>query len=442
MLGMDMNAQTKHKSQTTMNKKYKRVLSHLFSACALFIVLCPVVTFAATDFVVTPAIIDGKGKQREILRNTIIVTNTTKHLVSIYPWVTDMDATEGSTDSSDLGGSSQSGNLSESLARWIEVTRGVVDLLPGEHKEIPVMVQVHLNAKPGMYHAVLHLSEGSNRANAEANKAETEEILVNIEVLEDINERMELALFAPQKNFFTGNTAMFNYRISNIGNRGLIPHGKIRIYDGNGQEVAVVDANQESKRFEPSAKEMLGSVWTAGDHFGRYKAMLDLEYGSRGTLQDTVFFWIVPWKKALGMFLTLMIVCVLAAIGMHSYALSRRGGAFAPAVASSGRVRNMFDRCRSDDEDGEEDEEDEDEEIDAPIHKTPIAELREVTIPRPVHTRLVARTPSSVSAQPSTRLNKMVESDSVDPAHRVRLTQQEHVRQVPNPDHVVNLKRK
>jgi hypothetical protein len=36
----------------------------------------------------------------------------------------------------------------------------------------------------------------------------------------------------------------------------------------------------------------------------------------------------------------------------------------------------------------------------------------------------------------------MVESDSVDPAHRVRLTQQEHVRQVPNPDHVVNLKRK
>jgi hypothetical protein len=393
--------------------------------------------FAATDFVVTPALIDGKGKQRDIIRNTIIVTNTTKHLVSIYPWVTDMDATVGSTDVSDLGGSSQGGNLSESLARWIEVTRGVVDLLPGEHKEIPVMVQIHLNAKPGMYHAVLHLSAGSNRASAEASKAETEEVLVNIEVLEDINERLELASFTPQKNFFTGTSALFDYRIANIGNRGLTPQGKIRIYNGHGEEVATVDANQEGKRLEPNAKEMLGSVWVAGDHFGRYKAMLDLQYGNRGTLQDTVFFWIIPWKKALGMFLTLMILCVAGAIGMHSYATARRGGAFAPAVVGGGKLRGLIERFRSDDEEDDESDKDEDEDVvvRSPLHKTPIAELREVEVPRPVHTRLRERVSP---ASDSTRL--MNRTVSVEPSHQVHLTKREKPK--PAPEHIVHLKGK
>lgn len=426
--------ETNNNEQATMNRKYKTVLPYWFFVCVLSFVLCPVITFAATDFVVTPAIIDGKGKQRDIIRNTIIVTNTTKHLVSIYPWVTDMDTKVGSTDVSDLGGSSV-GNLSDSLARWIEVTRGVVDLLPGEHKEIPVMVQIHLDAKPGIYHAVLHLSAGSNRASAEANKVETEEVLVNIEVLEDINERLELASFAPQKNFFTDSSALFDYRIANIGNRGLTPQGKIRIYNGHGEEVATVDANQEGKRLEPNAKEMLGSVWVAGDHFGRYKAMLDLQYGNRGTLQDTVFFWIVPWKKALGMFLTLMILCVAGAIGMHSYATASRGGAFAPAVAGGGRLRGMFERFRSDDE--EEDDEVEAEEVlpPFPFHKTPIAKLREVEVPHPVHTRLRERTSSLPD---STRLvNRSV---SVDSGHQVHLAKREKPK--PAPEHIVHLKKK
>lgn len=410
--------------------------SRIVSASLLFSIFyfLPTVVFAGDppSFTVAPVVIDGKGKQREILHFSTTVTNTTKHVVSIYPWVTDIDPTLGSTGNTDLAGT-QDKDISESLARWMEVTRGVVDLLPGEHKEIPIMVQVHLSAKPGMYHAVIHLSEGADRIAAEANKTGFMDVAVNIEVLEDINERLELSTFVPEKNFFTGNSAMFNYRIANIGNRGLIPHGKIRIYDGQGEEVATVDANQEGKRLEPSAKEMLGSVWVSGDHFGRYKAMLDLEYGNRGTLQDTVFFWIIPWKKALGMFLTLMIVCVAGAIGMHSYSMARRGGAFAPVVAGGGRVRRLIERFHDDDE--EENDEDEDEEvIERPmLHKTPIAELREVEIPRPIHTRLKERTSS---APDSTRLSTRVMS--VEPAHQVHLAKREKPK--PAPEHIVHLK--
>lgn len=399
--------------------------------------LLPTALYAASDFTVTPAIIDGKGKQREILRFTSVVTNTTQHLVSIYPWVTDVDAALGETGTSDLGGS-QGKDLGESPSRWIEVTRGVVDLLPGEHREIPIMVQIHLNAKPGVYHAVIHLSEGSNRASAEANKVETEEVLVNIEVLEDINERLELNSFAPEKKFFSSNSASFNYRVANIGNRGLVPHGKIRIYDGHGEEVATVDANDAGKRLEPSVKEMIGSVWMAGDHFGRYKAMLDLQYGSRGTLQDTVFFWVIPWKKALGMFLTLMIFCVIAALGMHSYTASQRGGAFAPAVVGGGRLRGMLSRFRSEDEEDGEDEDDESDPLPSEVRKGMISELREVEIPHPTHTRLHERSAPQLFSE--TRLQKSI-SATPRPEHQVYLVKREHTQAKPNPDHVVNLKK-
>ena len=446
-------------SQITNNNEQKFPIRKLGVFLGLLsILLCPLFASAAEDFSATPVVIDGKGKQREILRYTTTVTNTTKHLVSIYPWITDVDPSVGATGNSDLAGT-QGKALSESLARWMEVTRGVIDLLPGEHKEVPVMVQIHLNAKPGMYHALIHLSEGSNRVNAEANRSETQDVQVNIEVEEDINERLQLGMFAPAKNFFSGNTASFNYRIENIGNRGIIPHGKIRIYDDKGEEIATIDANQDGKRLEPSAKAMLGSVWSSGDNFGRYKAMLYLEYGTRGTLQDTAFFWVIPWKKMAGMFTMLVFLCVFAALVLHSYSISRRGGAFAPIpVEPRVRVRTLFDRLGN--IWGDDDEEDE-------VNDAPYDELYETEIPKAVHTlspvgnTAIVQKPAvwpyddkkkdhpegKVHLRPHARTSPLAastrlagkETPAVASEHQVRLTKREP--KAVSVEHIINLKK-
>lgn len=408
----------------------------VFLAALLFCLSLPQFTFAATtDFTVTPVVFDGKGKQREILNYKMTVTNTTNHVVSIYPWVTDVDTSVGATGESDLAGT-YGKDLSESLAKWIEVTRGVVDLLPGEHREIPITVQIHLNAKPGIYHAVIHLSHGPNRREAEANGDATNDVLINIEVLDDINERLELNMFAPEKNYFSGDTAAFSYRIANIGNRGLVPHGKIHIYDRRGEEVATIDANQEEKRLDPNAKEMLGSVWAAGDHFGRYKAMLDLQYGNRGTIQDTVFFWIIPWKKMLSMFSMLAMVCAIVAVAVHSYTTSQRSGAFAPAQVPTSRWQGVVDRLRRrNDEEGEE-------VYETPIRRTPIERqeraapsfMQEVVIPRPVR-RLPARQNTEAMLLAPRAAKKAVPAE-----HKVHLAKR--AKPQVDPDHVVNLKKK
>ena len=392
----------------------------------LFVALSiPQFAFAADSFTATPAVIDGKGKVREILHYSMTVVNTTKHLVSIYPWVTDIDTTRGESGVSDLAGTRQK-ELSESLARWIEVTRGSVDLLPGEQKDVPVTIQINLAAKPGLYHSTIHLSYGGTRPDAEANKAETMDVSVNIEVLDDINERLQLNNFVPTKGVFSSDSASFDYNIENIGNRGEVPRGKIRIYDKSGREVATVDANQEGKRLEPSSKAMLSSVWTSGDSFGRYKAMLDLEYGGRGTLQDTVFFWVVPWKKMLSMFLSLIVLSVAAAIVLHSYGASRRRSL--RAESSGGRFSRK--------DQWKESEKDEEEEWEQPLptRSRRIKELRQVEPPPPVHTRLHREMNESPGA---THLSDMPKADMS--SHKIILGK----REPPPPPrvNVVNLKR-
>ncbi len=393
--------------------------------------LLPTRVFAASNFTVSPVVIDGKGKQREILRYTTTVTNTTKHLFSIYPWVIDVDGATGETGSGDLGGA-QNKDVGESLARWIEVTRGSIDLLPGEHKDIPITVQINLNAKPGMYHALIHMSEGGDRATAEANKTGTTDIAMNIEVLEDINERMQLGTFSPDKNIFAGDQASFQYRLENIGNRGVIPHGKIHIYDRRGEEVATIDANQDGKKLEPSSKEMLASVWASGGNFGRYKAMLDLEYGARGTLQDTVFFWVLPWKKLLGMFLSLLILCVIFAIVFHSRLQAKRGGTFVPARATDEPPWGPRSRFAVDSEDESNSMEHSDNDR-SRYRRSIVRELREVEPPPPVRTRLFSRlsSPEELPTQLEHRGTEVLHG------HQVRLEKREGPK--PSPHHIVRL---
>lgn len=281
----------------------------------LTLLLSPLAASASFAVNISPAIIDGEGKSREILRYTMTIENNTKQTVSLYPWVQNI---------TEAGESYISPNAdpATSLAHWLQFSRQQLDIKPGDSVELPLLVQINLRAKPGYYHAVVHFSDGPNRIAAELDTEKTASLTLNIRVLEDANERLQLGTFTPDKNIFSTDQASFSYRLENIGNRGLVPEGKIRIYDRKGEEVAVIDANQSKDKLEPEAKQMLGAVWSSGDRFGRHKAMLDLQYGGHGTLQDTVYFWVLPWKKLLSLFLTLGFICTLLALLFHSYTAS------------------------------------------------------------------------------------------------------------------------
>lgn len=281
------------------DQKYTYIVPILF----LIFLLFPGVLLAR-DVSITPAILNFKAGPRDILEETITVKNLTGHRLDVYASVNNVDPEEGKKEFESIVGEESAG----SLANWIRVSRQVIELEDNEEREIPIEIRVNLRANPGTYHAIISFSSGSNRLEAERGaRIRGEQLTINVEVLEDIRERLQLGTFTSDKVFFSGPEVALSFNLENIGNRALTPTGEVHIYDRRGRELASIPANELNTEITPNNNTQLGAVWNATGNFGRYKAFLDVEYGSnqQGTVNDTVYFWVIPWQRILILFLLL-----------------------------------------------------------------------------------------------------------------------------------------
>lgn len=260
---------------------------------------------------VLPVVANEKAKPRDIIKKELLLTNNTAQQVSVYITVSNIDPMSGDQ----LAGSPLEADLSTSLANWVEITRGVIDLAAGESRKVPYLIHVNLTAKPSVYFARISFHKGSNRAKAEATEAVTE-LILNLEVEDDANERLQLGGFSTEGPIVMSEEVGFSYLLENVGNREVQPRGSIRIFNRRGEEVGSVPLNADGEGVTPESKRELAAVWTANGRFGKYKAFLDLEYGEEqlASVQDTVYFWIFPWKEIL---VSLGGVLVLAIIGTY-----------------------------------------------------------------------------------------------------------------------------
>lgn len=281
----------------------------------------------SAELSITPVLIDEKAKPRDILKEELTIVNTSNRKLNLYPSVNDIDPNEGKEG---FVRAQNGTDRSVSLANWVELSRGVIEISPGEEKRIPFVIRVHLNAVPDTYHAYISFHEGSTRESAEKNK-ELANIAVNVEVQNDVKEVLQLNKFFTDNIFFSGDDVLFNFQVENIGNQDLQPKGEIRVYDRKGKEVASIPVNDEGKKISPTEMSQLASVWTAASGFGKYKAFLNVDYGSsqKASVQDTVYFWILPWQQLLGLF----VASVLAVIFLALYVHKRMDARHHPALA-------------------------------------------------------------------------------------------------------------
>lgn len=298
-----------------MFKKIAYVVA-IGSIAALFAVPAYAVQ-QTSELDVTPAVIDEKGKPRDILKQTIKIVNTSERKLNLYPSVNDVHKVEGEQEFV----SAQTGeDKKESLANWIELSRGVIELGPGEEKEVPFVIRINVTAVVGSYHAIITFSEGGARDIAES-KSPLGEVMVNVEVQDDVKEIMQLNKFGTDNFFLSGDDVLFNYNLENIGNQELQPKGEIRIYNRRGEEVAAVPVNGDGKTISPSQMSQLASVWSGAEGFGRFKAFLTVNYGKVQTasVQDTVYFWVVPWKQLLMLIVVTALMLLVFAFYFHRW---------------------------------------------------------------------------------------------------------------------------
>lgn len=309
---------------TRARKAMSLLLALLFGCFAL-----PVIASAAS-FEVTPKVIDVKGKVREISHHNLTLKATGPGVSTLFVWVVDVDQMKGDLSSGDMSGLNAN-PLDSSPSRWIEIPRSI-NLLPKEEQTVPFQMQIPARARPGNYHLAIKFAQGQTQFDAQKCESCTEQVLMNIEVTEDIREKLQLFSFTAAKNVFINPSADFSFSVENTGNRALVPNGKIRIFDNTGKEVGLVDVNADGKQVEPKGKELLAASWAASGHFGKYKAMLDMSYGQRGTMQDVVYFWVIPWSKVLGFGFALAVLMVLLVLFARGRDLARPQYAYAEAV--------------------------------------------------------------------------------------------------------------
>ncbi|NTW22408.1 hypothetical protein HGA34_02560 [Candidatus Falkowbacteria bacterium] len=241
---------------------------------------------------VTPSIVDERAEAKEIIEKTVKLKNNTAAKVELYPTVNDVKQDEGRqefVDPSKL-------DRATSLARWIEIRRGVVELGPNQEVEVPLKITVNMNAQPGKYFAAITFPNGSNRAAAEQ-LANQPQMMISIEVTEHVVEKAENFAFSTEKQVNLNNQVKFLIGLKNIGNKDIYPKGSIIIYDRREREVESIDVNYNQQLVKPGENPQFEPVWSAGKRMGKFKAKLEVEYGKSGdrNIQDTIYFWIMPW---------------------------------------------------------------------------------------------------------------------------------------------------
>jgi hypothetical protein len=281
----------------------------LLPALLLLCSLGPVAGQAQTldaGVTVNPSIIDERAEAKDIIERTITLKNNTAAKVELYPTVNDIKKDEGKQEFIDPS------NLDRavSLARWIEIRRGAVELNPNQEVTVPLKITVNMNAKPGKYFAAISFPGGANRAAAELASGQPQ-MMISIEVAEHTVEKAENFVFSSAKAVNLNNQVKFLVGLKNIGNKDIYPKGSIIIYDRSEHEVESLEVNYNQQIVKPGENPQFEPTWSAGKRMGKFKAKLEVEYGASGdrNIQDTIYFWILPWWM-LAMFVALVTLLI------------------------------------------------------------------------------------------------------------------------------------
>ncbi|MEX0931668.1 MAG: hypothetical protein WDZ88_02875 [Candidatus Paceibacterota bacterium] len=301
----------------------KRVIG--VSAIALFSFFAIPEVSLARFIEVSPIIINKDLSARDIIYEQILIKNTSSAKRNVYAFVNNVSlGTDGKVeDFLDYNSSDRT----TSLANWIEISRGVIELMPGEEKEIEFMIRVQRDAEPGKYHALISFGTGTNIDEAKRLLDKNSAVMVVASVQKDTQELLQVRKFSAGSGIFSDNTATFTYILQNNGDERVVPTGEILLYDRSGVEIGAVRVNGQGEGIEPGEEKEFSVEWTGDYKIGRHKAYLSAVYGSvnKNNLTDTTYFFMLPWKQLLFIFSTVVIALIYLTNVIHNaYAKKRK----------------------------------------------------------------------------------------------------------------------
>lgn len=297
----------------------------IFAILVGIIVSCFVVTVgtmdiaAAASYKVTPLVIDREVTPRDIITETITITNSMHYRMTVYATVNAVDVAQGG-DILDYVPKVED-DRPRSITSWMSIPQAGTDIDPGETIEMQLRIQVDAKAEPGEYHAFIGFGNGRTRDDAitQVKAGDAPGVVVRLHIDTPQSSQLRLDTFVVDRFVFDANTQSVSYTIENPGETEVVPTGEIIFYNARGAEVGVTTVNPERYSLAPNEKKTLTTTAPADGLMGKYKAFLMVQYenSQMASVYDTTFFYIIPWFQLFSFLAVVTVVGLLLFMLLH-----------------------------------------------------------------------------------------------------------------------------
>jgi hypothetical protein len=281
----------------------ERLIITGFWMVAVFLV--PMTFVYAGEYSVRPFLVDIVAQPRDVVTETVLLTNdSTSRKYVVYATVNEV-----SLDTSDeikKFVSPVMTDRSNTVTSWIEVTRGRIEIPPGEQKEVTLTLRINPQAEPGEYQAYVGFVPAPNRPAAEkiAMNDEADGVVVKITIADERKDSMKISAFKISRFITSENSRGIDVAVENMGDIASAPTGEIIFYDSRGVEVDSAPFNTDGIEVPPGKTVTIKGIVPVEDSLGRFKANISLQYGGnqRAALFDTTNFYLIPFNLLLMIF--------------------------------------------------------------------------------------------------------------------------------------------
>jgi len=283
------------------------------SAATLGLLLSPPMAFASSTITAIPPRLQLEAKPGETLRATIKVRNDSEISQSYTVYVNDFIVNDESGTPIPI---SENITGKWSLRKWIVAP----NYLPVDSKttqNVELVIRIPSSAAPGGHYAMI-----TYMPNADLNPSELKKTasvigqrvgtLIYVTVKGKINEKANITTFTSAK-FNEKGPVSFSGTLENLSDVHIQPAGFIAISDIFNNEVAKLPL--ELGNVFPDNIKKFSSTWNQKWGYGRYKADLNLVYGSASTvLVASIFFWLFPIRLVIYTLIVLISFLAIAVL--------------------------------------------------------------------------------------------------------------------------------
>jgi len=251
----------------------------------------------ASEIAIRPFLIDLTMVPRETISETIVLTSEYPTRKSIL-YATVNEISVGTDGSIKEFMSPVMTDRTNTVTSWIEISRGRIELPPGETKEIPLSVKVHPFAEPGEYHVFIGFVETKKRDAAEqiALSGDADGVIMKITITDERVDSMRISSMVVDRLVTNSKHQQVSITVENSGEMESAPTGEVIFYNRRGYEVAALPVNTVGETVPAGSSKTFAVPVPTNVEIGRFKANANLLYGEKqqASLFDSVGFYKFP----------------------------------------------------------------------------------------------------------------------------------------------------